>query len=317
LAALAIRLITKRAKTDGITVMLSGDGGDELFLGYPTYRWVETLGYAYRLPDPVRYAVATIANLSAQAFGKSRLAKAAIALRQDSLTRGAYYLTSHGAWTVEELRHIRRVNTLTVPQESFISAFKGNNGNRRIMYHHADALFAGYLPDNTLARMDLASMASSVEARAPFLNPRLAEFASRLPLEMMIRGAEHKYILRRALAGVLPSEIVERPKHGFDPIPMAKWLRTDLAFLIYKYLAPKQLEAHGLLDVSYVAQIVREHQQGGVHNHWWKLWLLIVLQMYLNYWTGQIRPTVCHTDVKDVVQRFQLFTSSEGTQAIQ
>jgi asparagine synthase (glutamine-hydrolysing) len=293
LAFLCIYLITKSAKQKGITVMLSGDGGDELFLGYPIYRWVASLKSAYTVPRYLRYALAAGVGFAGRMSQSSRLSKAAHALQHLTLEEASYYLTSYGAWSVTELRRLKRDRELSVNVQTFLSAFHLRNN---AVDCQASALLATYLCDNNLARMDRASMANAVETRAPFLKPALLEFSDRLPFDMKIRGPNQKYILRRALARSVPETIVNRPKHGFNAIPMAAWLRKELSSLTEAFLEPAFLQSQGIFDADYAAQIVREHRQGGRFNHWWKLWLMLVLQMWLRARSQRALPSMPKID---------------------
>lgn len=283
---ITIYVITKLAKSMGISVMLSGDGGDELFLGYPLYGQIENLRRLYRLGKPLRTGLARGVAFASQLSGNSRLAKAALAMRQEDFEQASYYLTSHGAWTADELRRLRKGPSLRVHNESFLSAFGDKATRREALAQERMALLLTYLPDNSLARMDRASMASSVEARTPFLHPELCDFSARLPMDMQIRGSSLKYILRKALADYMPSEIVQRRKRGFNAIPMADWMRKELGGLIEEFLEPGELKRQGIFDGEFVTQALKEHRRAGQFNHWWKLWLLLVLQMWLKRYAG-------------------------------
>jgi asparagine synthase (glutamine-hydrolysing) len=285
----SIFLITKMAKSKGMTVMLSGDGGDELFLGYPVYSQLEMLNGIYRLAGPMRRALSNGVELASRLACNSRLDKAARTMRQSDFEQASYYLTSLGAWSAEELRALKGQPDLCVTNESFLSAFERSKAKPSALLRERMALMLTYLPDNNLARMDRASMANSVETRTPFLHPALSDFSARLPMDLQIRGSVRKYILRRALAGSVPSKIVERPKHGFHALPMAAWMRRELEGLILEFLDPRVLKGQGIFNAECVARVLREHKQGGRFNHWWKLWLLLVLQMWLGQYAQKSR----------------------------
>jgi len=285
-ALIGVYLISRFAKENGVTVMLSGDGGDELFLGYPIYTWVEWLNLLYHFPAVVRKGLSFGISSASWMLHNSRLEKAARTLNQPDLIQAAYYLTGYGAWSIGEAGQLIRNGVSHVQNERFVSAFNTATFRSRPLYREARALLVTYLPDNNLARMDRASMANAVETRAPFLNPHIAEFSMKLPLGMKIRGPVLKYLLRKALAGFVPVEIVARPKHGFDALPMAAWLRNELRFLIDEYLDPVRLKRQGIFQPQVVETVVKQHMTGGRFNHWWKLWQLLVLQMWLERWVG-------------------------------
>lgn len=285
---ITIYLITKLAKDSGVTVMLSGDGGDELFLGYPIYRHAQMLSMSYGLASPLRRGLASGVEFLSHLAGNSRLAKAACAMQQQDFEQASYYLTSGGAWSAEELRRLKDQPGLIVNNYSFVSALSRSDIRQSSLFQERRALLLTYLPDNNLARMDRASMANSVETRTPFLHPEVSSFAARLPLDMQIRGSVFKYVLRQALAGSVPREIVQRPKHGFNAIPMADWMRNELTDLIGRFLDPAVLKAQGIFNADQVMKALDEHRRGGRFNHWWKLWLLVVLQMWVENWKNSI-----------------------------
>jgi asparagine synthase (glutamine-hydrolysing) len=278
---ITVYLITKLAKSKGITVMLSGDGGDEVLLGYPIYRQIEILETIHGLPRLLRSATASGVEIASRLVGNSKLAKAACVIGQDDFGQASYNLTSYGAWSVDELRKLKAQPDLTVDNESFLAAFESSGGRQRARDRARMALLLTYLPDNNLARMDRASMANSVETRAPFLHPMLSDFAAGLPRDMQIRGSILKYLLRHALSQFVSSEIAQRPKQGFNAIPMADWMRKELTNLIYEYLNPTTLKQQGIFSGEEVTRTLDEHGRRGRFNHWRKLWLLLVLQMWL------------------------------------
>ena len=261
--------------------MLSGDGGDELFLGYPIYRQIESLRRIYNLPPFARALLSVATDLASRASGKSRLHKAAQMMVQPDFKQAAYYLTSLGAWSQGDLRLLRGEPGLSLANESFLAAFAPLVGSRTALSQERTALLQTYLPDNNLARMDRASMANSVETRTPFLHPLLSDFAARLPRSMLIRGTIHKYVLRQALVGCVPGEIVRRQKHGFHALPMAAWMRHEMKPFVRDVLDPESVRREGTFDGKNVAMILNEHDKGGRFNHWWRIWLLLTLQMWL------------------------------------
>lgn len=283
-AGLGVYLITRAARRHGVTVMLSGDAGDEIFLGYPIHRQAEQLATLFRLPAFARRGLALGLSSWGRITRRSRLEKAGVTLRQPGMTLAAYFLAGHGAWTIDEVSRLRHAPPIDLAASRFARALSDATAGPRPLHRMTRALIETYLPDNNLCRMDRYSMANGVEARAPFLDPRFLQFASRLPLPLKIDGASMKVLPRRALARYVPGSVARRPKHGFDALPMATWLRGDLRFLTEEYLGAERLRRQGLFDATLVRQAVDEHARGGAHNHWWKLWLLIVLQMWLSRW---------------------------------
>jgi asparagine synthase (glutamine-hydrolysing) len=289
-ALIGVYLISKFARDCGITVMLSGDGGDELFFGYPFYRQIKVLEAAYRLPRMLRRVTAETVAMVGRTARNGRLEKAARLLRQDSATQAAYYLSGYGAWSGDELCSLRGTSE-ALKNEGFASVFE-DPSHRTALDRAYAVLLSTYLPDNNLARMDRASMANSVEVRTPFLNPRIAQFAAELPLDLKLRGSRSKYILRKHLSGIACAGMSQRPKHGFNAFPMAVWLRTDLHFLIREFLDPQEIKRQGFFDSECTTRVINQHKKGGSFECWWKLWLLLVLQMWLRGRNGGVDPSL-------------------------
>jgi asparagine synthase (glutamine-hydrolysing) len=132
-------------------------------------------------------------------------------------------------------------------------------------------------------------MATGLEGREPLLDHRLVEFALRLPLAMRRGELGSKHLLRRILYRHVPRELVERPKQGFA-IPLSKWLRGELAWLVDEYLAPSRVRAGGVLDPDEAARAVRNFREGGPANDRLdvqKLWLLLAFEMWRERWLVQ------------------------------
>jgi len=128
---------------------------------------------------------------------------------------------------------------------------------------HLDLMF--YLPDDVLVKVDRASMAVSLETRAPFLDHRVVEFASQLPLRLKLRNKQSKWILRQLLDRYVPREFVERPKMGFG-VPLHDWLRGPLREWADAKLEPARIERHGVFDPIEVRHVWEEHLRGYSNN---------------------------------------------------
>ena len=135
-----------------------------------------------------------------------------------------------------------------------------------------------YLHDDILTKVDRASMAVSLETRAPFLDPRIGEFAASLPLDYKLRGNKGKYILKKSVEGLLPRVILNRSKKGFG-IPIAEWLKGRLNPLMHEMLATKRLNDQGFFEPAYVQTLIAEHEKG-IASHHKQLWTLLVFQLW-------------------------------------
>jgi asparagine synthase (glutamine-hydrolysing) len=134
-----------------------------------------------------------------------------------------------------------------------------------------------YLPDDLLVKVDIASMANSLEVRAPFLDRRLVEYALQLPTSLMIRGTRRKWVLRRAFADTLPAENLGRRKQGFG-VPIGRWLREELSPLLDDVVLGTSALQRGYLRPEAVRALVAEHRRGVDHSH--RLWSLLMLELW-------------------------------------
>jgi asparagine synthase (glutamine-hydrolysing) len=135
-----------------------------------------------------------------------------------------------------------------------------------------------YLQDDVLAKIDRASMAVSLEVRAPFLDRDVVEFVARLPFSYKLHGMTTKYILKKAMKGILPKSILERKKQGFA-LPLTRWLRKELSPLVDAYLNRDRMVSAGFFNPDYVQQLINEHQSGR-KDHRKALWALLVFELW-------------------------------------
>ena len=137
-----------------------------------------------------------------------------------------------------------------------------------------------YLAEDILTKVDRAAMAVSLETRAPFLDPRVAQFAASIPVEYKLQGKSGKVILKEAMKDLLPHEILHRPKKGFG-IPIAEWLKGRLNPLMHDMLAADRLRSQGLFNADYVQTLIREHESGAASHHK-ELWTLLVFELWFD-----------------------------------
>jgi asparagine synthase (glutamine-hydrolysing) len=135
-----------------------------------------------------------------------------------------------------------------------------------------------YMENDILVKVDRASMATSLEVRVPLLNAAMLDFATRLPMDMKLRGLTRKYLLRQAVAGRLPREIIDRPKKGFG-VPHSKWFRGDLHELLQDQLSEARLKRQGLLQPAHVRGLIDDHMAMRRDNRK-PLWSLLVFQLW-------------------------------------
>ena len=267
-----------------VTVALGGDGGDEIFAGYPMY-WGHALASLYgRVPRllrrglverSVRRLPVKTKNLSFDFQARRFVAGA----DQDTVARPHIWF---GSFTPAEQ------SELLTPQVKNMTDGDIYASARRMLEDECDAEETVermqsldtrlYLAEDILTKVDRASMAVSLEVRAPFLDPRVAEYAARLPASYKLRGRKTKYILKRAVAPLLPPFVTRRGKKGFG-VPVAEWLKGRLRPLARDLLSPERIRRAGLFDADYVMRLQDEHERGQA-NHRKLLWTLLMFEMW-------------------------------------
>jgi asparagine synthase (glutamine-hydrolysing) len=135
-----------------------------------------------------------------------------------------------------------------------------------------------YLSECVLFKVDRASMAASLETRAPFLDHTLIEFLTRLPVGLKLRGLTGKYVLKRAMRGRLPRQVIKRPKKGFG-MPVAKWIKGELRTFVRDAFARESLKRRGLFNADYVERLLDEHERG-MADHRKLIWTLLMFEMW-------------------------------------
>lgn len=277
-----------------ITVALSGDGGDELFCGYPTFLAERGVRWLERLP---RWLVAAAHRAVDRMPPSSRYGSPEFLLKQffrglphDAAVRTQLLL---GGLTEREIARIvaPRVTASCVqgaPHEILARALTATTGLgplERSIYQHCKYYLAG----QNLATVDRASMASGLEVRAPFLDHAVVELAGRIPSGLKVHGWTTKYILKRALRNLLPPAILARRKQGFG-VPIGAWLRGPLRPTLEERLRPERIARIGLFDSAATATLVAEHLSGQ-QNHWKILWALLIFDAWREHYLPDLRWT--------------------------
>ena len=284
MSAIPTYLVSQFARRD-VTVTLSGDGGDEMLGGYNRHVDGAALWAKMKfMPRPVRVAVArAMTKIPVERWDsmiKSRpqfgvlVHKTASFLSQD--TQDNMYRSLLSTWAAPPLK--KDVAAETLLDDSGHIAPRSLSFAEKMMYW--DALF--YLPGDILAKLDRASMAVSLEARAPLLDRRIYEYAWRLPVKFKIRDGKGKWLLRQVLARHVSAEYFERPKQGFA-VPVASWLRGPLREWAEDLLSEKKLNETGVLDTATIRQCWAQHLVGHGYNGQ-KIWNILMLQAWRERW---------------------------------
>lgn len=271
-----------------VTVALTGDGGDELFLGYPRYRAVQWADWVDRLPWLLRSASRwrVWQRLPAGTRQRSLLRRFRRFAEVLSLSPERRYLE----W-VAIFNQARRLALYTenfceqLPAEEspqFLEEAFGRMGTRDPVTAAALVDLVTYLPCDLLVKVDRASMAHSLECRQPFLDHRVVELAAQMPRKLKYRRGRGKWILRRTFADLLPPAIQRRGKMGFG-VPVSQWFRGPLRQWVEEILTDGRLFSRGYFRPESIRNLLQEHLTGQF-DHGARVWALVILELWHRCW---------------------------------
>lgn len=283
-------LVSKMAR-DFVTVVLSGDGGDELFGGYDTYV-ADKMARTYRqIPGFIRKGLmepfARVLPPTSQKKGLINKIK--------RFTEGAAYS--------DDLQHVRWMIFLSEADRAALflpelaENFKDNATFQFMRDYFSQAAtddrlnqqsfvdVKTYLVDDILVKVDRMSMATSLETRVPFLDHRIVEFAFKVPGSLKIKNGETKYVLKETMRDLLPEKILTRGKQGFS-IPIKNWIRNELKDMMLDILSPEKIRREGFFQVEYIDRLVKEHLKGK-ENHSHRLWALMMFEWWYDLYGRQ------------------------------
>jgi asparagine synthase (glutamine-hydrolysing) len=266
-SAIPTLLVSQMARKH-VTVALSGDGGDELFLGYGMYNW------AKRVNNPILNSLhKPIAQ--ALSLGSSRHKRAAEVFKWKSKER----LKSHIFSQEQYLFSQSEIDDLLL-HKSAIDISENYEFSRPFDSVEEQSFFdlKNYLKDDLLVKVDRASMHHALEVRVPLLDHRIVEFSLNLEKKYKIKGNITKYLLKEVLYDYVPKKIFDRPKWGFS-VPLIKWLKTDLNYLIQDHLDQKSIEQCALVKYENVAELKKRFTNGDEYLYN-RLWALILLHKW-------------------------------------
>jgi asparagine synthase (glutamine-hydrolysing) len=260
-----------------VPVALSGEGSDELFGGYRRYVAEKWGGYYRELPHALTNGVLKgIIGLAS----RSHKAKKALQIITNEEPVSRY--TSWFSLFNDDMRAqlfspaMVKASTGLDSLEVYRRYYPGNGTSEVGKALYLDQRL--WLPDTYLEKVDKASMAVGLETRVPFLDHELVEFSATIPVKYKVRGATTKYILKRALKGLLPPATLKKPKSGFTP-PTELWFKGNLKGLVQDVLFDSQARSRGFFNTDYIRSLYQQHCEGRglYHRH---LWLLIVFEIW-------------------------------------
>ncbi|MFT7102106.1 MAG: asparagine synthase (glutamine-hydrolyzing) [Bacteroidia bacterium] len=270
-SAIPTMLVSKMAQQE-VTMTLSGDGGDELFHGYGMYNWAE------RMTNPavksLRWPISQILSLGDDRY--KRIAKVFDYSSSDNLQ-------SHIFSQEQYMFSVSELSNLLINKPEGLSLLTLNSTfPRQLTATESQALFDidFYLKDDLLTKVDRASMKYSLETRVPILDHTVVEFALNLDPALKVKNGVQKHLLKEVLYDFVPKEIFDRPKWGFS-IPLDKWLKNDLSFLIEDCLSERKIKEVGVVKWQEVETLKKKFFSG--QNHLYnRIWLLILLHQWFS-----------------------------------
>jgi asparagine synthase (glutamine-hydrolysing) len=257
-----------------LKVVLSGDGGDELFAGYDRYL-VEARERRVRLPGPARRVLALAGRMLPDGMRGRNIT------RHFALSGLERYLDAAGYFRADDRQRLFRPEVRGKlagydpwdDERRYLARAQGSDWLSALQYLDLKS----YLPLDILTKVDRMSMAASLEARVPLLDHKLVEFAATIPPELKLKDGTTKYVFKKAMEGILPPDIIHRPKHGFE-VPLERWFRGDLSRTLADVLLADRTRARGIFDVDYVRTLIERQQHG--RPLYLQLWTLLTFELW-------------------------------------
>lgn len=267
--------VVSRLAAQHVKMVLSGDGGDELFAGYDRYQRYRDL---IRLNKRTGGLAGPLLAGTSQFLGKrhgNRFGRIAARLKQSFPDQ---YISGVALSTQGDLQLLFGDSPT---QGQLYGALRGHFERGDIVEPMERVLYGdmrSYLVDDILVKVDRATMANSLEARAPLLDQKLIDFAARLPFSTKLRGNTGKYLLKAIARDLLPADVMDKPKQGFA-IPLNEWFRGELKPLLMDCISSQAFRGRGLFNLGGVDQLVSEHM-AGTHERGELLWMLLSFELW-------------------------------------
>jgi asparagine synthase (glutamine-hydrolysing) len=283
-SAIPTTLVSQFAKKE-VTVALSADGGDEVFCGYDSYpKAHHAMDKIKKIPNFIRPVLKSTLILGANIVPESKhQLKHKMTGFSEAMSRNDYDVALKIFQKSRQLpKHIKKrfIN-------QSVNELKTHFTSKDKIYHSVLEMlmavdYKTYLPNDILTKVDRATMSVSLEGREPLLDHRILEFAAQLPLEFKYDGITTKRILKDITHEYIPKSMMDRPKAGFS-LPISKWLRDDLSYLMDENLSEEALKVSGLFDEKYLTQQINLFKKGEFHYVTF-IWKLLMFQMWYKKW---------------------------------
>ena len=287
-SAIFSNFLLSRFAREHVTVVVGGDGGDELFFGYPTFQAHRLSPLLLVFPQTVRRHIIEplVENMPVSHRHLSsdyKLKRFLLGLRYGADRRDAIWI---GSFTPEEKRALLAsdVQELLGDMNDFevIDRYAAEVHGKPLLARSSYIYQKTYLTDDVMMHKDRASMFASLELRVPFLDYRIVDFVNSLPTGYKLRGFTTKYFLKQLMKERLPHDILYRRKRGFS-LPMAQWLCRELKPLLLDVLSESAIRREGIFRYPYIKQLIGEHF-AGKKNNYRKLWTLALFQLWKERW---------------------------------
>ena len=272
-SAIPTYMVSKLA-AEKVKVVLSGDGGDELFAGYDKYVVEQRENGQPALPAALRRAMGMIGRAMPDGVRGKNL------LRHQSLAGAQRYLDSVTLFRRDDMKRLFQPEIFEVlaqyqPWRQKAAYLESGNGNWLSKLQGLD--IEGYLPLDILTKVDRMIMAHSIETRVPLLDHKLVEFAATIPPEMNLRNGTTKYVLKQAMRGILPDRIIDRKKQGFA-VPLGFWFRGKLGDYVRTLLLGESSRRRGIFNTNYIEGLIQRHEKGQDLDL--QVWTLISFELW-------------------------------------
>ncbi|HZU09367.1 MAG TPA: asparagine synthase (glutamine-hydrolyzing) [Pseudacidobacterium sp.] len=299
-AAIATWLICKEARAN-VTVLLSGQGGDELFAGYRVHLVEKFPSWIRTLPRPVRekFLLAALQTISKNTSRVPGLQPGLVMAYCRYLTRvlklidlppAGQFIGMRSYLRTDELQELLNPDIFAIskPYEEILQEHFDEAASLDFLEQMLYVDQQTFLPDLNLAYSDKLSMAASIEARVPFLDNAVVDFMRRVPSHLKLHGHIQKYILKKAMEGVLPRDVIYRRKAGFS-LPVRSWLRSELSEMLGDVLSEKRVRERGLFRPGRVAKMIEDNRTGQ-RDYTLQLWSLLTLELWQQTFIDASRP---------------------------